>query len=416
MADRTDLFFPPEQVSPAQPPQRWSYSSFNAAKTCPRRWSLERSEFELPWGQSVGRYPRTVYFGTLRGTVIHESIDALATTLREERVSSLSDPQARAVLCDLGGLSAVVGRIADEELVKLSNNPRAKPHLDRFAVALRRDLREVAAEVKRAMLRTSMHPVPEPSERAKSNSEPTGDEGGLRDGAWSEVELRPSDFPWRGIVDQIKINGDNVAISDYKTGQPDASHRDQLELYALLWREDASKNPTRTRARSLRVLYTGSGRAEEFPAPTEEELDELKRRLNKGVAEVTKSIESAPAPAKPSADACRFCSVRQLCPEYWQGNVERSDDSTRSVDLHVALLDSVSSDLWDVSVLTCDTIPSGSVARMRVPEDYSAKLSQGMKVLALNYDVVGLEADEDGSRLGEGGFLSPTANSELYAP
>ncbi|MEX2374327.1 MAG: PD-(D/E)XK nuclease family protein [Dehalococcoidia bacterium] len=416
MLDRTDLFPEPRIVVPAQPPERWSYSSFRSAETCPRRWSLERSRFEFGRGFDVQRYPKSVYYGTLRGTVVHESIDYLANNLRRRGIGSVHDPKARRVLQELGGLHRVVEVVAERELRELEENPRATPHRRSYSARLQRDLREVAAEVKRALLRTAISARAATSTLTKTYGEGTSTSEALHDGEWSEVELRPSGFAWRGIADHIAVEGDSVTISDYKTGEPDPSHRNQVELYALLWREDNAKNPRLTCAERLRVCYTGSGRMEEFPGPTQDRLDELKTELVDKAAAVRESISSSPAEARPSADACRFCGMRQLCPEYWGSGIRRSDDPTWGADLRVELLERVSSGLWEVSVTKAAHILPGTPMRMRVPEDYSHLLTPGMEIVALDYSIAGIIEDGDGVRLEDDGFLSPTANSELFAP
>jgi CRISPR/Cas system-associated exonuclease Cas4 (RecB family) len=416
VSDLAALFRTPSVASWASPPKRWSYSSFTSATDCPLRWSLERSKFRFDSNEEPRRYPRFTFFGTLRGTVVHETIDRLMRELRKRGLRSVFDSRAPEALRELGGISSVAQEVAATELQRLVENPRAAGHVDAFSARLERQLQEITSEVKRAVRRTNSAPTPRSEWRSEENR--VVESVACSDGEWSEVELAPQQFPWIGVADHLSVSGDSVSISDYKTGAVDDSHRTQLELYALLWSEDSVKNPAGLLATTLRIVYTRSSRVEEFPGLTPGRLDELNASYSERASEATEQVLRTPPVPKVSPDACRFCGVRQLCSDYWRTPTRRLDDPTRGADLRVALTKALSPSLWEVAVLASADLPFGTSLSMRTPAEYAEVLSAGAEVLALAYNLNGFSWDQEEAYLtvGEEAFLDPSPQSELFEP
>ena len=52
----------------------------------------------------------------------------------------------------------------------------------------------------------------------------------LGNGSFPEVELQAPKLRFADRADVISIDGDTVTITDYKTGEPDPQHADQLRI------------------------------------------------------------------------------------------------------------------------------------------------------------------------------------------
>jgi hypothetical protein len=155
----------------------------------------------------------------------------------------------------------------------------------------------------------------------------------LGEGANTEVRLEaglgPEASPWIGDADLIVVRGGEVVIADYKTGAEDPSHRDQLELYALLLARDHVRNPTGLVATELALLYW-SGREERWPAPDTRALADLEERWCTDVARIRQALSLTPPTAYVGEEACARCEQRALCEDYWAEGLaltaERCDD------------------------------------------------------------------------------------------
>jgi hypothetical protein len=120
---------------------------------------------------------------------------------------------------------------------------------------------------------------------------------------WVEIE----DPPFGGRLDRVE---DGV-ITDYKTGDPDpVLHPEQLRQYATLWWLRYG-----VRVEGLRLRYA----AEDSPVdvPSESDLATRAEALRNEIVAINSAIETPPPPASPSVDNCRYCPVRQICPDYW---------------------------------------------------------------------------------------------------
>ena len=125
-----------------------------------------------------------------------------------------------------------------------------------------------------------------------------------------EYAIEVDDPPLQGRIDQVR---DGVLV-DFKTGDPETEqatkHERQLGFYAVLWWLRFGRPPTglelrySTQTRSLAVHAVGNLAAE--TAQLRQELQEANRMLTQ-----------PPPEAKPDAERCRWCPVRQLCAEFW---------------------------------------------------------------------------------------------------
>ena len=150
-------------------------------------------------------------------------------------------------------------------------------------------------------------------------AQPTGYE------RWVETE----DGIVGGYIDQIKATERGVVLSDYKSGsfldcgtdgkprEVRQAYREQLELYAALYRHTSGTWPA-----ALEIIPLQGAPVEiPFDKKQAECLLEAARRsfdaANKMIEEVENGIKDVTRLASPRAEYCRLCLFRPECRAYW---------------------------------------------------------------------------------------------------
>ena len=301
----------------AEPPQWFSFSSMLEAEACPRRWGLRRATYPGLW-EGKG-YPDSPNVAALAGNVVHESLEILIRALVRSGCVSTQDPEAVAVLRSLGGYSAVIQRVTEEQIRRLENNPRCHSRHE----YLRRELTLRRAEMRRAtqsLLSRSIIAADVEQTHPRDRSDRSESRATVRrhrpDGSYPELSLRSTRLRMTGRADLVTISGGDVRIVDYKTGAPSEHHSEQLRAYALIWSRHDSLDPTRPYASRLTVSYPNAD--VEVDAPTTDELDILETQTVARLKDLTNQLAEDPPQARPDEERCRFCPVRHLCDPYWR--------------------------------------------------------------------------------------------------
>jgi hypothetical protein len=125
-----------------------------------------------------------------------------------------------------------------------------------------------------------------------------------------EWQIEVDDPPLMGRIDQVRYG----TLTDYKTGEADESHLEQLRFYALLWWLRYGRRPV-----GLRLVYPDSAAIVPVNVPSAIELERQTEELREEIREAALLI-AAGGSAIPMETTCRFCPVRQLCPEYWSSD------------------------------------------------------------------------------------------------
>ncbi|MBN9620081.1 MAG: PD-(D/E)XK nuclease family protein, partial [Actinobacteria bacterium] len=294
-----------------EPRSYWSYSSLNDIETCPLRWMLSRADYPDLWS---GRgYPPSPAVAALFGDIVHTALETIVVSLQAAGCTSPQSADAAEVLRTLGGLTHVIDQVVTDHMTRLAVNPRLSS--DRTA-AVRRALAERVPEartrVQSILSRTNL-PARRSAGSASTPDAPSisGDHPATLDrGAFPEVALTASDLRLAGRIDLITVGEDHVRITDYKTGNEDPAHLDQLRTYALLWARDSTANPARRLATELLVEYpTHNIRVS---GPDADELRALETKIAERIVIADDLVGHPPPPAKPDPEVCRFCAVRQM--------------------------------------------------------------------------------------------------------
>lgn len=306
-----------------EPPQDMTVTSLLEIEACPRRWSLTNAEYPALWD---GRgYPPQIQPAALGGTVVHSAVEVIAGALAQAGCSTVDSAEAIDVIKDLGGLTTVVRDRAEQALSRFATNPRTTPDLENARLALAGQLPSLRAVVQSVLSRLVL-----PGRSvARRPTAVAGVRQALGTGAFVEVAVRAGSLHWKGIIDLLLVADDACQIIDVKTGAPHEAHRFQLEVYALLWNRDEELNPSGRLATRLTLRYLGQDI--DIDVPTVARLDGLEREVIERADLARTATAGSPPEARPSTENCRFCSVRQLCGEYWDG-LGRHIDAWSAVD------------------------------------------------------------------------------------
>ena len=300
-----------------EPPASWSFSSLKDAETCPRRWMLSRAKYPDVWDK--GGYPQRPNPAALLGDVVHGAIEVIIDALNVAGCTTLDAPDSVHVLRGLGGLSAVVREVIDRIIDDLKDNPRVNNDAREGTRQLLVDQIGLASNRIQLLLSRSRLPAWSGDKNVRQRDGHGGRGEHRRSpvdlGGHTEIDVVAEDLRLSGRIDLVTKDESGVTITDFKTGQEDPSHDDQVRMYALLWDLDRERNPERSAADVLVVSYPGQSRIVPTPGPVALRSLELETRTR---IEQADSQATASAPARPGPDTCQFCQVRHLCADYWQ--------------------------------------------------------------------------------------------------
>jgi hypothetical protein len=388
-------------------PDLWSYSSLKDVESCPRRWMLSHAEYPDLW---VGRgYPPMVASAALFGDVVHATLEVIVKALVAAGCESTRTADAVRVLKDLGGITAIAEQALEQRLAQLEENPRLKgDRARRLRIEIRGRLPDVRARVQVFLSRTVLPFSSRPrtsawTGRVDSDSLLAGGRRPVGNGAHPELKVTAEELSLTGRIDLLTVGVETVHITDYKTGSEDPGHIDQLLTYALLWDLDRDVNPERRRATHLTVAYPSHELT--VPAPTGEELRIIQRSIRARIAAAGAEVAAVPPRALPSDENCRYCQVRQLCPEYWEQLVRSPDQVPPGqwFDYEGVVAEQNGARSWSMS-----SRRTGRPELLLRTLSPSTDLRRGDRVRAL-----GLRRDEDPESDVMVGAM--TGNSELFA-
>lgn len=293
-----------------------SFSDLREIEACPRRWALSEAHYPNIW-EGAG-YPRNPQIGAMIGSVVHLSLKRITVALLRAGCSSIRDPSAVTALKNLGGYTKVVSDCSREILAVEEANPRSARIHDAVEQKIRSKTAEIREQVQIFLSRIHLQSarVVDNYERARKVHR-----AALMTGSSSEVELIANKIGWAGIADLINVSDDVCEIADFKTGEPSPDHLFQLKVYSLLWMLDTEVNPSSRHATKLTIYHTNG--EIDVKAPTPEELLTMERELTDRTNAATMALNSHPPEARPNLENCQYCSVRQLCEDYWTTEIQR---------------------------------------------------------------------------------------------
>jgi hypothetical protein len=319
---------------------------------------------------------------SLAGSVVHLVLQTITKAMTRAGATSLDDASAVDVMRRLGGYTNVIKDCIVRVLNRFGGNPRTEPLLGMALRLLNSRIPEMRVKAQTLLGRVRLR-VGEPGEvcGAPTKARP---EKPLGPGTYPELELKVPTIGWRGTADLLILSSERCEIIDFKTGQPDESHKFQLKVYALLWSRDSDLNPSGRLIDRLTVSYQSG--EEEIDPPTVAELQSLENdlvvRRNAAIA----ALSEKPPQARPSIDNCRYCSVRHLCDEYWEQPTTISElGDSQFTDLQITIVARHGPSSWDGFIHQPGTASPGRKILLRTtgPEVEFAK-NDRIRVLDVN--------------------------------
>lgn len=298
-------------------PALWSYSSLEGIEACPRKWMLSRADYPDIWHQ--GGYPRLPVVAAIFGNVVHGVAERLAAELGAAGITSPGMGDVVGLLSSHGGWRGIVLDAMERELSRFSGNPRVtRERIERVRDELVRRVPEAADQVK-----LLLGHGPFPSAQGLSTDAVAAGKGvggslprtPAGPGAHVEREMTAASLRLTGRIDLLVVDDVEVIITDFKTGLEQASHDDQVRLYALLWHLDAKVNPTQRLATKLRVVFPTHEHS--VVAPDRNQLQALESATAARIEAADAVTRTPPPTANPSQENCQHCNVRHLCDSYW---------------------------------------------------------------------------------------------------
>jgi hypothetical protein len=359
------------------PPAEMSVSTHEEIDECPRRWALSAAEYPDMWD---GRgYPPKLQVAALAGIVVHLALEIVMKQLTRSGVPSLNDPSAPQVLRDLGGYTRVVEDCVDRILKRFSDNPRALPLMEYAQRTLRGQVPTLRARVQSMLSRLRLPKGAPPAPAASTPKTAAPPRSSLGNGTYPEVEVRAKSIGWKGKVDLLVLDDDACEITDFKTGAADEAHKFQVRVYAVLWRLDDELNPSGRVVDRLVLVYENQD--VEVVPPSAQEIDDLGRDLLARRRASEAALAARPPAARPDAEKCRYCGVRQLCDAYWAGPTQAVSDDGRFGDIELKITGRHGPTSWDAVVMRARNLPAKMPALLRLQQPDDSKTGTRVRVL-----------------------------------
>lgn len=302
-------------------PDYWSYSSLKEIESCPRRWMLSRATYPEVWARRG--YPLIPGLAALLGDVVHETLEVIVSALNRVGCTATDTAEAVWAIRELGGLSTVLRAAIDRKVTALVDNPRVSDEArERLHQALVDQVGVASNRVQVFLSRGTLPAWAAEVIRWEADSSPGQARPGpphrtaVGSGAHPEIDVVADELRLWGRIDLLTVDDSGVIVTDFKTGQEDPSHDDQVRLYALLWDLDRQANPERREVTALVVSYPGRDRA--VPVPDAAALRALETSVAARIVDADAETTAGEPRALPSPDNCAFCHVRQMCGEYWR--------------------------------------------------------------------------------------------------
>ena len=150
-------------------------------------------------------------------------------------------------------------------------------------------------------------------------------------------------------------------------------------MYAVLWRLDDELNPACRAVDRLVLAYDSHD--VDVPPPIAQEIDALGQELLARRRAAEAALAVRPPAARPSAETCRYCSVRHLCDAYWAGAAQAVSDDGRFGDAELKIVRQHGATSWDAVVVRARDLPAKTPALLRLQQPIEFKPGTRVRVL-----------------------------------
>lgn len=309
---------------PPSLPLLMSYSFVKQVERCPRRWYLSKAQYE----GLMTTYPQPISPQSVLGSIVHGALDTFAQQLATAGYPPVGSEEFRSLRQDFP-VRSVVRTLRSDAVARAQQNPRQP--LNKLGT-------QVSVEDCVSVFKLLMQQVYQPADAsapagawsipADANHLSTDSLDERREDLYSDnVSTLPDipcpsllpeyrvcidDPPLCGVIDLIRTEAGGDTIYEFKTGARRPEHEEQAWFYSAIWQASTQRTVSQciiVYAGGTPVILSGLG---EVDLPSE--LDRLRER----VLQIRHNLSQIPVPALVSLENCRYCTVRQLCDDYWR--------------------------------------------------------------------------------------------------
>lgn len=304
-------------------------------------------------------YPDMPKLPAIKGNITHSVLKRVAREAKELLGTQMTwVPAVVEALKKMGGYSETIRKCAGQELDRVEQNPRGSIVVAYITKGIEESISQIRIDVQHSISRLPHSAYAPHNDAGVSGSR---ERRALGYGTFMEVDLLSKELGMRGFIDLLWRDQDRCQILDYKTGAPNSNHRDQLELYAVLWWHDVERNPSHSMATGLTLLYPNL--REDLQPPSKKRLIEITECWRERKADAFQAVTESLPLALPSTEKCSTCPVRQLCDEYWLSVLNRSpacaQGETEFTDAEVLVKRRHGPTSWEIEIIRC---PRSSIA------------------------------------------------------
>ncbi len=322
---------------------------------CPKQWLLSNAFYPEIWTNRG--YPERLNERTIMGIATHQALETVIKKIKEEKIDQDSKDYLN-LLKKLGGLR----NILQEEIKKVlkqskyQGNPRyLRVEKDLHARITKRYLEEYFIQLRTFLSKLNLPKVSDLVPPQKNNLKLKKSQSSVM----TEYYAKSKVMGWKGIIDLVIQNNRGATLIDFKTGKEKENHKDQLELYQLIWMTDEKVN--QVPIKELIVKYPDK---EKYFKPLSD--DQIEEKINQYQCEVEelKNIFSSDNLAKPSKH-CNYCGVKQLCDDYWDSlKTTKKECERRFGDFEILVLDTSDGQNKDSKILSSNIADTGLIVKI----------------------------------------------------
>jgi len=287
--------------------EKFSPSGYLKFKDCPKKWYLESLEYDIFENK---KYPSIIFLQSLIGTSIHKTIERLIYIMKESECNKINDQNWQKVKSKIITIKELFKNIVQDQISKCLVNPRNKRSKEDYEIFIDDNIQNIMFKVKSMVSKINLT-----NSRINQNKKTNDLDFELLNANLTEFKINSNDLNLFGYIDFLKIKDDVIEIYDFKTGSTKEKDREQLLLYSLIWKYDEIHNPTSRKASKLTLVY--ENKDTDISPLNDLELKTKAESLKNEITNLKNDIKNSSFIARPTYDNCNFCSVKQLCDNYW---------------------------------------------------------------------------------------------------
>jgi len=325
-------------------PKIFSFSFIKSFDSCPYKWYLLNSDY----GFAEKGYPVNINIYAFVGSVVHNCLNDILKYFKNKNCFDFDNHKIKQLLISKGGLTSIVKENVEKLIFTYKNNPRFcyileefKPNISKYNDDIIHKLNVLFAKIKS----NSKHEKIERNDKDKLFQ--------LKSNIYTELVINNPEYKLKGVLDYVIVNDKGCIIIDFKTGEKNDNHLEQLKFYNMLWQYDIVYNKRKIPVKELKLLYSKDSLV--IRGLNNEEIIELKNSYLNKINSINNNITDNNFPTILEEKKCAYCDVRHLCDEYWKNKKKTKYlEFTKSKyqDIEYRIIDQKTDDQFIIDILS----------------------------------------------------------------